>query len=120
MYSVPACGWQLLIRCQISVTMKKESLLGVFQKVYVDYVSDWRRLLLSFPVGTSFLVSSTLAVGVRDDGLNGSPDIFVEDCSSIVGGRCSVVRSFDDLSIEDQLSIVSAFDSSTPVYRANI
>lgn len=100
--------------------MKKESLLGIFQKVYADYVSDWRRLLLSFPVGTSFLVSSTLAVGVRDDGLNGSPDIFVEDCSSIVGGRCSVIRSFDDLSIEDQLSIVSAFDSSTPVYRANI
>ena len=77
-------------------------------------------MLLSFPVGTSFLVSSTLAVGVRDDGLNGSPDIFVEDCSSIVGGHCSVIRSFDDLSIEDQLSIVSAFDSSTPVYRANI
>lgn len=100
--------------------MKKESLLGIFQKVYADYVSDWRRLLLSFPVGTSFLVSSTLAVGVRDDGLNGSPDIFVEDCSSIVGGHCSVIRSFDDLSIEDQLSIVSAFDSSTPVYRANI
>lgn len=100
--------------------MKKESLLGIFQKVYADYVSDWRRLLLSFPVGTSFLVSSTLAVGVRDDGLNGSPDIFVEDCSSIVGGRCSVIRSFDDLSIEDQLSIVSAFDSSTPVYHANI
>lgn len=100
--------------------MKKESLLGIFQKVYADYVSDWRRLLLSFPVGTSFLVSSTLAVGVRDDGLNGSPDIFVEDCSSIVGGRFSVVRSFDDLSIEDQLSIVSAFDSYTPVYRANI
>lgn len=100
--------------------MKKEFILGIFQKVYADYVSDWRRLLLSFPVGTSFLVSSTLAVGVRDDGLNGSPDIFVEDCSCIVGGRCSVVRSFDDLSVEDQLSIVSAFDSSTPVYRANI
>lgn len=100
--------------------MKKESLLGIFQKVYADYVSDWRRLLLSFPVGTSFLVSSTLAVGVRDDGLTGCPAIFVEDCSCIVGGRCSVFRSFDDLSIEDQLSIVSAFDSSTPIYRANI
>lgn len=100
--------------------MKNESILEIFRKVYIDYISDWRRLLLSFPVGTSFLVSSTLAVGVRDDGLNGSPDIFVEDCSCIVGSRCSVVRSFDDLSVEDQLSIVSAFDSSTPVYRANI
>lgn len=100
--------------------MKNESILEIFRKVYADYISDWRRLLLSFPVGTSFLVSSTLAVGVRDDGLNGSPDIFVEDCSSIVGGRCSVFRSFDDLSTEEQLSIVSALDGSTPVYRANI
>lgn len=120
MYSVPACGWQLLIRCQIPVTMKKESLLGVFQKVYVDYVSDWRRLLLSFPVGTSFLVSSTLVVGVRDDGLNGCPDIFVEDCSVVVGGRCSVIRSLDALSVEEQLFIVSAIDGSTPVYHASI
>lgn len=71
--------------------MKKESLLGIFQKVYADYVSDWRRLLLGFPVGTSFLVSSTLVVGVRDEGLNGCPDIFVEDCSAVVGGRCSVL-----------------------------
>lgn len=100
--------------------MKKESLLGIFQKVYAEYVSDWRRLLLSFPVGTSFLVSSTLAAGVRDEGLTGCPDIFVEDCSSIVGGRCSVFRSFDDLPVEEQLSIVSAFDGFTPVYHVSI
>lgn len=100
--------------------MKNESILEIFRKVYADYISDWRRLLLSFPVGTSFLVSSTLVVGVRDEGLNGCPDIFVEDCSAVVGGRCSVIRSFDALSVEEQLSIVSAFDGSAPVYHANI
>lgn len=95
--------------------MNRSFLFPVFERVYASVVSDWRRRLLSLPVGTVLLVLSTLSLGVRDEGLQGSPSLFVEDCSSVIGGHFSVVRDFDQLPLSDQFAIVASLDSTTPV-----
>lgn len=84
---------------------------SVYRRFVLRRVSE----LLLLPVGTSMLISDGVALGVRDLGMSGSPELFIEDAREVIGGQLSVVRALSDYSLEEQVAWLSMVDEFTLV-----
>lgn len=87
--------------------------LRFLQEVYRKYVLRRVAELLLLPVGTSMLVADGVALFVRDEGLAGRPELFVEDAREVIGGQLSVVRPLSSYALEEQVAWLSSVGEST-------
>lgn len=94
--------------------MGKSALLERFSSIYHQFVSESRARLLLLPVGTSLLLSPNKVMGVGVDS-DDKKYLFVEFGGSFVGGHPSYFRRLDDLSLGEQMVLLSEVSELTPV-----
>lgn len=103
----------LWYRKQNLTTMSRSQGLQFLRDVYRRFVLRRVAELLLLPVGTSMVVAEGVALFVRDEGLAGRPELFIEDAREVIGGRLSVIRPLSSYALEEQVAWLVAVDDST-------